>query len=77
MATKTPTHKHTKSKVPLEQLVSSKELQDAFDVVPRTIRRWAKTYGWREHRIGQKIIRYFREDVEESTGVIFTKETEV
>jgi len=75
MATNILTQNQTKPKIPLEQLVSSKELQEAFDVGPRTIRRWAKTYGWREHRIGQKIIRYLREDVENWTGVSFSKET--
>ena len=71
-------HKNTiHPRIPIDQLISSKEIQDAFEVRPRTVRRWSKAYGWREHRFSHKVLRYLREDVEESMGVSFTKEAEV
>lgn len=77
MSTKEPTQNHDTPRIPIDQLISSKEIQDAFEVRPRTVRRWSKAYGWREYRFSHKVLRYLREDVEESMGVSFTKEAEV
>lgn len=76
MMTNESTQKYDKPKIPIEQLIGSKEIQDAFDVRPRTVRRWAKCHGWKEYRFSHKTLRYLREEVENTMGVAFTKEAE-
>jgi len=42
-----------------------------MDVSAGTVRRWAKSYGWRKKKINARVIRYLATDVEKSLGVPF------
>lgn len=64
------------TKIPVDQLISPKQIMAAFDVGGRTVRRWAKSYGWKEYRFSHKVLRYPREQVEETLGVSFGTEAE-
>jgi len=64
------------TKIPVDQLISPKQIMAAFDVGGRTVRRWAKSYGWKEYRFSHKVLRYPREQVEETLGVSFGTEVE-
>ena len=64
------------TKIPVDQLISPKQIMAAFDVGGRTVRRWAKAYGWKEYRFSHKVLRYPLGQVEESLGVSFNKDTE-
>lgn len=71
MSDKTSTQNNDTNKIPVEQLISSKDIESAFEVGRRTVRRWAKQYNWREYRFSHKVLRYLRNDVENSMGVSF------
>jgi uncharacterized protein YjcR len=62
------------TKVPVDQLIGSKEIATAFQVAPRTVRRWSHQYGWQKFRLSHKVLRYLRSEVEDSLGVSFEKE---
>ena len=64
------------TKIPVDQLISPKQIMAAFDVGGRTVRRWAKSYQWKEYRFSHKVLRYPKDQVEETLGVSFNKETE-
>lgn len=64
----------TFTKVPVDQLIGSKEIATAFQVAPRTVRRWSVAYGWQKFRLSHKVLRYLRSEVEETLGVSFDKE---
>jgi hypothetical protein len=64
------------TKIPVDQLISPKQIMTAFEVGGRTVRRWAKSYGWKEYRFSHKVLRYPRDEVEESLGVSFATEVE-
>ena len=59
------------NKVPVSQLISSKEIESAFRVGRRTVRKWAKQYEWKEFRFSHKVLRYLKHEVEDSMGVDF------
>ena len=71
MSDKSPTQNNDTNKIPVEQLISSKDIESAFEVGRRTVRRWAKQYNWKEYRFSHKVLRYLRNDVENSMGVSF------
>jgi uncharacterized protein YjcR len=52
-----------------EKVVSAKRIADALEVTPKTIKRWAKEYGWKVIRINSRLIRYHKSEVERSLGV--------
>lgn len=76
MSDKSSTQNNDTNKIPVEQLISSKEIESAFEVGRRTVRRWAKLYNWREYRFSHKVLRYLRNDVENSMGVSFANTIE-
>jgi transposase len=76
MSDKTSTQNNDTNKIPVEQLISSKDIESAFEVGRRTVRRWAKQYNWREYRFSHKVLRYLRNDVENSMGVSFANTIE-
>ena len=49
--------------------VSSRTIQEKMEVSGKTIRAWAKRYGWRLQKINARVIRYCAEDVEETLKV--------
>ncbi len=53
----------------IHDLVSSRFLEDAFDVTHRTIKRWETKYGWKAIRINDRLLRYRKSEVQESLGV--------
>jgi|GEM_PF-5373961 len=60
--------------IPIDQLISSKEIQVAFNVKRGTVHRWAKSFNWKKLIFSHKVVRYLRKEVEESLGVSFNKE---
>ena len=60
--------------IPVEDLISSKEIQAAFKVKRATVHRWAKSFNWTKLSFSHKVVRYLRKEVEESMGVSFNKE---
>ena len=57
------------TKVSIHDLISSRKLEDAFDVSHRTIKRWEKRYGWEPIRINDRFLRYRKSQVEDSLGI--------
>jgi len=51
--------------------LSPRAIRDRMDVSAGTVRRWAKSYGWRKKKINARVIRYLATDVEKSLGVPF------
>ena len=49
--------------------VSNKTIQKVAGVTSKTVRRWAKEFGWKTYKINSRVIRYKTEDVEETLGV--------
>jgi hypothetical protein len=68
MPTTAETQTSTDSGTP-EQVVSAKRIADALEVTPKTVKRWAKEYGWKVIRINSRLIRYRKSDVEITLGI--------
>ena len=62
------------TKVPVEELITSRDSEDAFRVTYRTVKRWEEMYEWRGWKITPKTKRYHRTEVEQSLGVIFPRD---
>lgn len=53
------------------EYLSPRIIREKMDVSPGTVRKWAKQYGWARKSINARVIRYLKEDVENSLGVAF------
>lgn len=49
--------------------VSNKTIQEAAGVSDKTVRRWAKEFGWRTLKINSRLIRFAIDDAEATLGV--------
>jgi len=49
--------------------VTNKTIQALANVGSKTVRRWAKTYGWKTYKINSRVIRYKTQDVEDTLGI--------
>lgn len=54
---------------PKTNFVSNKTIQKVAGVTSKTVRRWAKEFGWKTYKINSRVIRYKTEDVEETLGI--------
>lgn len=54
---------------PKTNFVSNKTIQNVAGVTSKTVRRWAKEFGWKTYKINSRVIRYKTEDVEETLGI--------
>lgn len=52
-----------------KRFVRNSLIQDKLGVSAKTVRRWAKEFGWEQIKINERVIRFAAEDVEQSTGV--------
>ena len=59
----------SEDKVSIHDLISSKKLEEAFDVHHRTIKRLEKRYGWTPVKINDRFLRYRKSQVEDSLGI--------
>jgi len=60
---------NTKESPKKANFVSNKTIQKVAGVTSKTVRRWAKEFGWKTYKINSRVIRYKTEDVEETLGV--------
>ncbi|MDC0157296.1 hypothetical protein OAK38_06020 [Verrucomicrobia bacterium] len=65
LSVQTSDQKEGKSPV---SLVTPKQIRETAKVSGRTVRRWAKQFDWRTHRVNDRVLRYNREDVEKTIG---------
>ena len=52
-----------------KRFLSNKDIQNAAQVTDRTVRRWAKHFGWKIQKLNSKVVRYDADDVEKTLGV--------
>ena len=60
---------HQENPPSIYDLVSSRFLEEMFDVSHRTIKRWEKKFNWEPIRINDRLLRYRKSQIEESLGV--------
>lgn len=52
-----------------KKFLTNKDIQNAAQVTDRTVRRWAKQFGWKIQKLNSKVVRYDADDVQKTLGV--------
>ena len=74
MAATDTTEGNGPTKVPANELIPSKLIEDTLGVTYRTVKRWEERYKWRVWKFGPKIKRYHKPQVENSLGLTFDQD---